>query len=408
MWFIVLRAFASGSAALTGVEAISNGIPAFQKPEPRNAATTLMMMAIILGVLFLCITILANQFGVEHSKEVSTPAQIAKTVFGESPIFYLIQAFTALILFLAANTAYADFPRLGSILARDRFLPHQFLFRGDRLAFSNGIIVLGLASVALLVIFNASVSRLIPLYAFGVFLSFTLSQSGMIIHWLRVKGPGWKPSIVINCIGATTTGVVAFIVGTTNFAAGAWISMVMIIVLAVLLWAIYKHYMGVERQLAVPDGALYGFGPESRHRQSVLVPVDEINTAVLRTVDYARSISPNVTALHVTDDLEKGQELRQAWNTRVMDVEMVIIDSPYRSLVRPVLSYVDALDKADPGLYVTVVLAEFRTPYPWQRYLHNQSARRLKAALLDRPNTVIVEVPYHLASNSAPASTPSN
>jgi amino acid transporter len=398
--FIILRAFSSGSAALTGVEAISNGIPAFQKPEPRNAATTLMMMAIILGVLFFCITILANQLGVQHSTEVSAPAQIAKTVFGESPIFYLIQAFTALILFLAANTAYADFPRLGSILAHDRFLPHQFLFRGDRLAFSNGIIVLGLASVALLVIFNVSVNRLIPLYAFGVFLSFTLSQSGMIIHWLRLKDAGWKFSIVINTIGAVTTGIVAVIVGTTNFAAGAWIAMVMIAVLGVLLWAVYKHYTGVERELAIPEGALYGFGPEARHRQAVLVPVDELNHAVLRTVDYARAISPNVRALHVTDDDEAGRQMRAEWNSRVMDVEMVIINSPYRSLVRPVITYIDLLDKEDPGQYVTVVLPEFRTRWPWQRFLHNQSARRLKNALMERPNTVIIEVPYHLGRTS--------
>ncbi len=396
LWFITLRAFASGSAALTGVEAISNGIPAFRKPEPRNAQQTLMMMAVILGTLFLCMTILANQFGVQHSTEVSAPAQIAKTVFGESIVFYLIQAFTALILFLAANTAYADFPRLGSILAKDRFLPHQFLFRGDRLAFSNGIIVLGLASVALLVIFNASVNRLIPLYAFGVFLSFTLSQSGMIIHWLRTRDPGWKPSVAINIVGATTTGIVAFIVGTTNFLAGAWISMVMIIVLAFFLWAIYKHYMGVERQLAIKDDAVLWFPPEIKQGQAVLVPVDKISSATLRTVEYARSISKNVSALHVTDDMEDAQALREEWNRRVMDVDLVLINSPYRSFVRPFISYVDALDKVDPGQYVTVVLPEFRTRYPWQRYLHNQSAQRLKTALLDRPNTVIVEVPIHL------------
>ena len=399
MWFIVLRAFASGSAALTGVEAISNGIPAFQKPEPRNAATTLMLMAVILGTLFLGITILADRLGVQHSTEVSAPAQIAKTVFGETPIFYLIQTFTALILFLAANTAYADFPRLGSILARDRFLPHQFLFRGDRLAFSNGIIVLGVVSVVLLVIFNASVNRLIPLYAFGVFLSFTLSQSGMIVHWLRLRGPGWKFSIVINIVGAVTTGVVCVIVGTTNFTAGAWISMVMIAVVAVMLWAVYRHLTAVKEEIRAPENILFGFGPEARHHQAVLVPVDEINTAVLRTVDYARSISPNVTALHVTDDPELGQELRKQWNERVMDVQMILITSPYRSLVRPVLTYIDELDKADPGQYVTVVLPEFRTKWPWQRFLHNQSARRLKNVLLDRPNTVIIEVPYHLGQD---------
>lgn len=395
-WFIILRAFASGSAALTGVEAISNGIPAFKKPEPRNAQQTLMMMAAILGTLFLCMTILANQFGVQHSTEVSAPAQIAKTVFGETPIFYLIQAFTALILFLAANTAYADFPRLGSILARDKFLPHQFLFRGDRLAFSNGIIVLGVASVVLLVVFNASVNRLIPLYAFGVFLSFTLSQSGMIIHWLRTRDPGWRPSVAINIVGATTTGVVVVIVGATNFTAGAWISMMMIAVLAVLLWYVYTHYTDVERQLEVKSDAVLWFPPEIKQGQAVLVPVDEINSAVLRTVEYARSVSKNVTALHVTDDMEDAQALREDWNKRVMDVDLVLINSPYRSFVRPFISYVDALDKADPGQYVTVVLPEFRTKWPWQRFLHNQSARRLKNALLERPNTVIIEVPIHL------------
>lgn len=398
-WFLILRAFSSGSAALTGVEAISNGIPAFKKPEPKNAATTLLWMAIILAVLFLGITILASQLGVRHSDEISAPAQIAKTVFGDGPIFYLIQAFTALILFLAANTAYADFPRLGSILARDRFLPHQFLFRGDRLAFSNGIVVLGAASIVLLIIFGASVSRLIPLYAFGVFLSFTLSQSGMIIHWLRLREGNWKPSIVINTIGAITTGVVAVIVGGTKFADGAWIAMVAIVILGFLLWSIYRHYMGVEREMALPDNVIVETKPH--HRQAVLVPIETLTRAVVETVEYARTVSPNVTAIHITDDLETGQHLREQWERAVLDVPLVIIDSPFRSFVSPVVSYIDALDKADPGQYVTVVLPEFRTRWPWQRMLHNQSSLRLKKALLDRPNTVIIEVPYHLGGKHA-------
>jgi amino acid transporter len=397
--FLILRAFSSGSAALTGVEAISNGIPAFKKPEPQNAATTLMLMAVILGALFIGITILADQLGVRHSDEISAPAQIAKTVFGENILFYTIQTFTALILFLAANTAYADFPRLGSILARDKFLPHQFLFRGDRLAFSNGIMVLGIASAALLVVFGADVNNLIPLYAFGVFLSFTLSQSGMVIHWLRKKEAGWQQSIVINGVGAVTTGVVAVIVGSTKFVEGAWIAMVAIIVLAFLLWQIYQHYMGVERKLHVPESIILPLGPV--HRQAVIVPVDQINQAVLRTVEYARSLSPNVRAIHVTDDLHHSQELRERWNASVLDVELTVINSPYRSFVLPVLSYIELLDKADPGQYVTVVLPEFRTAWPWQRWLHNQSARRLKNALMDRPNTVIVEVPYHLEADPA-------
>jgi hypothetical protein len=395
-WFIVLRAFSSGCAALTGTEAISNGVPAFRKPEARNASVTLMWMGVILGSIFLGLTVLAHEFGVQHADEISVPAQIAKTVFGGGPIFYFIQAATALILLLAANTSYADFPRLGSILAKDRFLPHQFTFRGDRLAFSNGIVVLGVAASVLLFAFDADVDELIPLYAFGVFVSFTLSQSGMVVHWLRLREPGWKQSMIINGVGAVATGVVAGIVGLTKFADGAWISMIAMTVLALLFWAIHRHYVGVERKLAVPEDVIFGMGPEARHRQAVLVPVDEINQAILRTVDYARSISPNVTALHITDDMEAGHELRDDWHQRVMDVEMVLINSPYRSFVRPVLSYIDALDRADPGQYVTVVLPEFRTAWPWQRYLHNQSARRLKNALMERPNTVIVEVPYHL------------
>jgi amino acid transporter len=392
--FLVLRAFSSGSAALTGVEAISNGIPAFKKPEVQNAQATLLTMAVILGVLFLGMTILANQLEVRHASEISAPAQIAKTVFGNSnPLFYLIQGFTALILFLAANTAYADFPRLGSILARDRFLPHQFLFRGDRLAFSYGIIVLGGASAALLVVFGAQVNRLIPLYAFGVFLSFTLSQSGMVLHWLRIKEPGWHTSILINGIGAFTTGLVAIIVGSTKFADGAWIAMLGIALLGVLLWAIHRHYAGVEEALDVPEGAIIDTRPT---RQAVLIPVDRLDRSVLRTVEYARSISPNITALHITDDLAAGQALRDQWQASVLDVPLVIINSPFRSFVRPVVSYIDALDKADPGEYVTVVLPEFRTRFPWQKWLHNQSSSRLKSALLDRQNTVIIEVPFHL------------
>ena len=396
-WFIILRAFASGCAALTGVEAISNGIPAFKKPESKNASTTLMWMAVILGVFFIGMTILAHQLGVQHSDEVSAPAQIARTVFGHSPLFYAVQTATAAILILAANTSYADFPRLGSILARDRFLPHQFTFRGDRLAFSNGIVVLGAAAAILLVIFEADVDRLIPLYAFGVFVSFTLSQSGMVVHWLRVREPGWQRSIVINFVGAVATAIVAVIVGGTKFGEGAWISMLAMFFLAFTFLAIYRHYMGVERRLAVPGGAILHTG--TRQRQTVLVPVDEINRAVLRTVDYARTMSPNVTALHITDDLEAAQRLRDEWEATVLDVQLVIIDSPYRSFVAPVISYIDALDRSEPGQYVTVVLPEFRTAWPWQRFLHNQSARRLKNALLERPNAVITEVPYHLGGD---------
>ena len=405
--FLILRAFASGCAALTGVEAISNGIPAFKKPAEQNARITLMWMAVILGTFFIGLTVLAHHLGVHHADKVSVPAQVAKTVFSGyfSPVFFFVQAATALILILAANTSYADFPRLGSILAKDRFLPHQFTFRGDRLAFTNGIIVLGASAALLLVIFNADVDRLIPLYAFGVFVSFTLSQGGMVVHWLRLKEPGWRQSLLINGTGALATAIVAAIVGGTKFSEGAWLSMIAMFVLAIAFFSIYRHYTGVERRLAVPKGTLVETG--ARRKQVVLVPVDELNRAVLRVVDYARAISPNVTALHITDDIERGQSLRAEWESAVLDVPLVLIDSPYRSFVAPVQSYIDALDRTDPGQYVTVVLPEFRTAWPWQRFLHNQSARRLRNALLDRPNTVIAEVPYQLVGDLEPDPEPS-
>src|SRR4051794_26727978 len=275
--FLLLRAFASGCTALTGIEAISNGIPAFQKPESKNASVTLLWMAGILTTLFLGVTLLAHQLDVMPSDDVSVPAQIGMTVLGaNSPFFYLVQAFTALILILAANTSYADFPRLGSILARDKFLPHQFTFRGDRLAFSNGIIVLGVAASALLVVYDANVTKLIPLYAFGVFVSFTLSQGGMVKHWLKLREPGWRVSMIVNGFGATTTAIVAIIIGATKFSHGAWISMVAMAVLALLFWTVSRHYAAVERRIRLP----YDTGPVAMPRQTsktMVVPVDEVN-----------------------------------------------------------------------------------------------------------------------------------
>jgi amino acid transporter len=390
--FLILRAFASGCTALTGIEAISNGIPAFKKPESQNASTTLIVMAAILGTLFLGVTVLAHELHVVHADDVSAPAQIAQTVFGDSIIFYGIQAFTALILILAANTSYADFPRLGSILARDQFLPHQFTFRGDRLAFSNGIVILGLAASLLLVVFDADINALIPLYAFGVFVSFTLSQGGMIEHWRRLREPGWRRSLAVNLVGALATAIVAVIVGATKFADGAWISMLAMIAIGLLFWAIHSHYSGVERRLSLEPATIVPMGTHERH--VVLVPVDNINIATMRTIDYARTISRDVVALHVTDEISQALDFRENWERAVLDVPLVIIDSPYRSFVAPVLSYLDAVDRR--GEYVTVVLPEYRTRWPWQRWLHNQSARRLKNALMERPNTVIVEVPFHL------------
>jgi amino acid transporter len=393
--FLILRAFASGCTALTGIEAISNGIPAFKKPESKNASTTLTWMAAILTTLFLGITILARMLDVHPASEVSVAAQIGQAVFGKGIVFYTIQAFTAMILVLAANTSFADFPRLASILARDRFLPHQFTFRGDRLAFSNGIIVLGVAASGLVVVFQSDVTRLIPLYAFGVFVSFTLSQAGMVRHWLREREPGWRRSILINGAGAVMTGVVATIVGGTKFSHGAWISMLAMAILALLFWAINNHYSRVDRLLKVPDDAV--LAPGRHYGQALIVPVEGVNLAVLKTIEYARSLSRTVTAVHVTDDMEEGRRVRAEWESKVVDVPLVLIDSPYRSFVAPVVSYIDALMEGDANRVVSVVLPEYRTATPGTGWLHNQSARRLKKALLDRPNASVIEVPYDLS-----------
>ncbi|HLF79979.1 MAG TPA: APC family permease [Dehalococcoidia bacterium] len=391
--FLILRAFSSGCTALTGIEAISNGVPAFTKPESRNAATTLIWMAAILTSFFLGITILAHMLDVQPASEISVAAQIGLVVFGKSPLFYVIQAFTALILILAANTSYADFPRLASILARDRFLPHQFTFRGDRLAFSNGIIVLGTAAAGLVVAFQADVTKLIPLYAFGVFVSFTFSQTGMVRHWLHNKEPGWRRSIVINGLGAFATGVVAVIVGATKFEHGAWISMLAMAVLAATFWTVHRHFRSIEKRLALKDVSLLSISPD--RRQPVIVPVDEVNLAAIKALSYARSVSDNVTAVYVTDDHAAGQQFLAQWESKILDVPLVVIDSPYRSFIAPFLSYLDAV-RPGAGQLKTVVVPEYLTAFPWERWLHNQSVRRLRNALKHRTDIVTAEVPYDL------------
>jgi hypothetical protein len=287
-------------------------------------------------------------------------------------------------------------------MARDGVMPKQFAFRGDRLAFSYGILVLGVASSVLLGVFQAETHKLIPLYALGVFTAFTLSQAGLVLHWSRLRDPGWRRALAVNTLGACATGLVAVIVGATKFLDGAWLTMAGMLVLITILWRVREHYRSVEAQLT--SGLVAGEEPAAQqaflaaaaHRQAVLVPVDEINRAVLRTIAYARVISDNVMALHVYDEREKGEELRRQWEELVPDVPLDIVESPYRSLVEPVLAYIDILDRAQPGQMVTVVLPEFITRWPWQRFLHNQLAVRLKKVLMERPNTVVVDVPYHL------------
>lgn len=398
--FLILRAFSSGSAALTGIEAVSTGVPSFKPPEARNANITLAWMAAILTFFFIGLTVLAHQLDVTPSETKTVVAQVAQGVFGETPLFYMVQVATTLILILAANTSFVALPTLASVMARDRFVPRQFAFRGDRLAFSHGIIVLGLASIALLVVFGAETHRLIPLYAVGVFTGFTLSQAGMVLHWRGDPSPGARLSLLVNAVGMVATGVVTVIIASTKFVDGAWITLGAIALLTLVFTRIHRHYGRVADQLEVrepPPAAPAYVVPEGRDRsRAVVMPVDELNQAVLHTLEFARTISNNITAVHITDEVEEGEALRKQWEEAVPDAPIVIIESPYRSFLAPMLTYIDAIDRVDPGAYITVVLPEFIPAHFWEGLLHNQSAIRLKRALLRRPNTVLINVPYHL------------
>jgi hypothetical protein len=353
-------------------------------------------MAAILTTLFVSITLLAHRIEVYPSETKTVVAQIADAVFSGGPMFYMVQVATALILVLAANTSFAGLPALASVMARDRYVPRIFAFRGDRLGYSNGIMVLAAASVVLLIVFSAETHKLIPLYAVGVFVGFTLSQAGMVVHWYRSREEGWRRALVINGVGAVATGVVAVIIAGTKFTHGAWLTIGAIALLTLIFMQIGRHYRAVHHQLELHPGELF-FGPSAgRNGHPVILPVDELNRATARAVMYAQTISGNVRALHVTDNIEDGEALRREWDAHMSDVPLIVLESEYRSLLGPVLAYVDALDRMDTTDMITVVLPEYRSRWPWQRLLHNQSAQKLKNALIDRPNTVVVEVPYHL------------
>ena len=393
---LVLRAFAQGCAALTGTEAISDGVPAFKPPEWKNARTTLLWMGIILAVLFLGISYLSTTLAIlpDLDEAESVVSMIAKAVFGVGPLYYLLQGATMLILVLAANTAFADFPRLSWFLARDHYMPHQFSFRGDRLAFSTGISTLGLLSAVIVFAFDADTHALIPLYAIGVFVAFTCSQAGMMKRWWQKREPGWVYGLAVNTVGALTTGLVAIIQSVTQFTHGAWTVIVLIPLQVYVLWRIHAHYTRVAEQLVLDptdDTSL-----ENLPEPILVVPVPGLNRAVARTIRYARALSKNVTALHVTDDMDDAAELRKRWKAWGTDVPLVIVESRYRALTSPLLHYLDAVGKQNPTAPITVVLAEYVPRRWWEWPLHNQTALRLKTTLFFRPNTAVVDLPYHL------------
>jgi amino acid transporter len=392
---LVLRAFSSGSAALTGVEAISDGVPAFKPAEWRNARTTLTWAAVLFGALFLGISYLATVIHVvpDPTEQQTVLSLITRQVVGDGWYLVLVQVATALVLTLAANTAFADFPRLSSFLARDGFMPRQFGFRGDRLAFTTGIVALaGLAGV-LLVAFGASVTALIPLYTLGVFLAFTLSQTGMVVRWWRRREAGWRAGLVINGIGAATTAVIAIVVVSTKFLSGAWIVVLLIPILMGLMLAIRRHYQRIEAALA-PSSDLRG--PTPRRDPIVIVPVARIDRPALAAIDFARTLSPRASAVHVTNDAADAGALRDQWAVLENGLELVVVESPYRALMGPLLRYMDALQSQDPSRPIVIVLSEIVPRHWWENLLHNQSSLRLKLRLFGRRNTIVVDVPYHL------------
>ncbi len=444
--FLILGAFSNGCAALTGIEAISNGVPAFKKPEAKNAATTLVVMAALLTIMFLGTSVLAYLYGVHPHASETVISQFARIMF-TGPLawfYYVVQITTALILVLAANTSFADFPRLSSLLARDRFLPRQFATRGDKLVFSNGIVILAIFASILVIAFGGDTSRLIPLYAVGVFLSFTLSQSGMVRHWLKVRvqssekkrqrrkrleedihytqstvdrealpdaelvasdergstfitdevtdGANWKKSIVINAVGAVATFIVLCVFIATKFIHGAWIVVVVVPLLVLAFRAIHKHYVVVAKQLSTE-----GLEELRPIKHTVIVPISGIHRGVVAALQYAKSIAPDhVQAVYVDFDEEATAKLREKWERWGAGINLVVLPSPYRELTRPLLRYITRLERKNHNDIVTVLLPEFVPAKWWQHLLHNQSSLMLKGSLLFREGVIVISVPYHL------------
>ena len=392
--FLVLRAFSSGAVALTGVEAISDGVPAFKPPEWRNARITLTWAVILFGTLFVGISLLVSALGIvpDPTEQQTVLSILTRHLMGDGAYLVVVQVSTALLLTLAANTSFADFPRLSSFLARDGFMPRQFGLRGDRLAFSTGILALAGLAVVLLVAFQASVTALIPLYTLGVFVAFTLSQSGMVRRWWHRREPGWRRGLAINGVGAATTGVIVLIVASSKFLQGAWVVMLLVPFLVLLLVSIRRHYRSVAAAIAASPHQL----ARSTTKPIVVVPIARLDMPALDALGFARSISSEPLAVHVAYDPDTAREISNAWAEVGGGTELVIVESPYRAMVGPFLRYLDALQQQDPDRRILVILNEVVPRRWWDLLLHNQTALRLKLRLFLRRNTIVADVPYHI------------
>ena len=393
--FIILRGFSSGAVALSGIEALADGVPAFRKPQAKNAATTLTVMAFILGTLFFGVSLLASRLHPFPTHDETVISQMGRVVFGEGIFHSVLQFATAGILILAANTAYADFPRLSSIIARDGFLPRQFASRGDRLVFSNGVVFLAIFAAILLVLFGGVTTALIPLYAVGVFTSFTLSQAGMVARHRKLRQPGWQRNMVMNAFGSFATFVVLMIVGVTKFTVGAWLPIVVVPTIVLIFVAIRSHYDNLTERLRITPAEVR---PEPLNH-TVVVLVGRVHKGVIKALNYARSLRPNhLVAVYVAFEDEDREAMEAQWEEFGFDVTLEIVHSPYRDLVEPVERYLDELDARWHNDTITVVIPEFvlGNLLDPRNLLHGQTALALKAALLDREGAVVTSVPYHV------------
>jgi amino acid transporter len=397
--YLILHTFSAGCTALTGIEAISNGVPAFQTPEAKNAGKTLIIMAVLMSILFVGSTGLTQYLGVTARPDETILSALTRRVVGDGVAYYVIQISTMLILAVAANTSYAGFPRLAAILAKDGFLPRQLTGLGDRLVFANGIVFLAVATGILIVLFGGNSHSLVPLFAVGVFLAFTLSQAGMVRHWLRERGSGWYFKAFLNGLGALATGTTVLIIGVSKFLEGAWITVFLIPALVIMFFRIRSHYREVARGLT-----LHGLPPSIKPAPvpRVVIPISGVHRGIVDAVNFARTISANITAVYVELEPGDADDVLKRWNIFWPDIPLAIVSSPYRSIVQPLLDFLDETDaRHNDGQLATVILPEFIPAKWWQSLLHNQTALLLKAAMLYRRRNrgfqnVIIDVPYHL------------
>lgn len=389
---LLMRAFADGCSAMTGTEAVANGVPAFKPPEWQNARTTMLIMSVLLGSMFLGTSFLAHVTGaLPAASGESVLSQIGRSVYGPGPLWYLLQLSTMGILILAAQTSFADFPRVASILARDGYMPRQFAYRGERLAFSAGIVVLAAVSIVLVVAFQGRVEALIPLYAIGVFTAFTLSQSGMVRHWFRERGPGWRRSAFFNGLGATVTAIVVVIFAIAKFALGAWIVFVIVPTLIVLMLFVHREYAAEAKGLEVRAQSII---PPPRRPRRVVVAAPAFTRAVVQAIRVGLTMTSDVEVVHVTADLDEGEQFSERVRQQVPGTVVVTVESRYRSLVNPFVRYLETSLEEHPGEVVVVLIPDYLPNHWWDRILYNQNSHRIRSSLVGRRDIVVLDVPY--------------